>query len=82
MVVLGIAADGQKQVLGVWDCSTENAAVSRPPPNLQSRGLRTIAAWSVILDGAQVQRNVVRATFGEDSCSAARSIRCRTSSIP
>ena len=42
MVALGIAADGQKHALGLWEGATENAAVCQSLlANLQSRGLRT-----------------------------------------
>jgi hypothetical protein len=42
IVALGIAADGQKHALGLWDGSTENARVCQDLlANLQSRGLRT-----------------------------------------
>lgn len=42
IVALGIAADGQKHALGLWDGSTENATVCQHLlANLQSRGLRT-----------------------------------------
>ena len=42
VVALGIAADGQKHALGLWEGATENAAVCQSLlANLQSRGLRT-----------------------------------------
>jgi putative transposase len=42
IVALGIAADGQKHALGLWDGSTENATVCQGLlANLQSRGLRS-----------------------------------------
>jgi putative transposase len=51
IVALGIAADGQKHALGVWDGSTENARVCQDLlANLQSRGLRTDRSVLVILD--------------------------------
>jgi len=41
IVALGIAADGQKHALGLWDGSTENATLCQSLlANLQSRGLR------------------------------------------
>ena len=47
VVALGIAADGQKHVLGLWEGVTENAGLcQRLLANLQSRGLRTAAACS------------------------------------
>src|SRR5262249_32632814 len=65
MVALGIAADGQKHALGLWDGSTENARVCQDLANLQSRGLRTDRSLLVILDGSKALRKAVRATFGE-----------------
>jgi transposase-like protein len=42
IVALGIAADGQKHALGLWDGSTENARVCQDLlADLQGRGVRT-----------------------------------------
>lgn len=66
IVALGIAADGQKHALGLWDGSTENARVCQDLlANLQSRGLRTDRSLLIILDGSKALRKAVRATFGE-----------------
>ena len=66
IVALGIAADGQKHALGLWDGSTENATVCQGLlANLQSRGLRTDRSVLVILDGSKALRKAVRATFGD-----------------
>src|SRR5438046_3658974 len=66
IVALGIAADGQKHALGLWDGSTENATVCQGLlAHLQSRGLRTDRSLLVILDGSKALRKAVRATFGE-----------------
>jgi transposase-like protein len=66
IVALGIAADGQKQALGLWDGSTENATVCQGLlANLQSRGLRTDRSLLVILDGSKALRKAVHATFGD-----------------
>src|SRR5437879_3666673 len=66
IVALGIAADGQKHALGLWDGSTENATVCQGLlANLQSRGLRTDRSLLVILDGSSALRKGVRATFGD-----------------
>jgi putative transposase len=66
IVALGIAADGHKHALGLWDGSTENATVCQGLlANLQSRGLRTDRSLLVILDGSKALRKAVRATFGE-----------------
>lgn len=66
IVALGIAADGQKHALGLWDGSTENATVCQSLlANLQSRGLRTDRSLLVILDGSKALRKAVRAIFGD-----------------
>ena len=66
IVALGIAADGQKHALGLWDGSTENATICQNLlANLQSRGLRTDRSLLVILDGSKALRRAMRATFGE-----------------
>jgi transposase-like protein len=62
IVALGIAADGQKHALGLWDGSTENARVCQDLlANLQSRGLRTDRSLLVILDGSKALRKAVTA---------------------
>ena len=66
VVALGIAADGQKHALGLWEGATENAAMCQSLlANLQSRGLRTDRSLLVILDGAQALHKATRAVFGE-----------------
>ncbi|HQZ39849.1 MAG TPA: transposase [Vicinamibacterales bacterium] len=66
VVALGIAADGQKHELGLWDGATENAAVCQSLlANLQSRGLRTDRSSLVILDGALALHKATRAVFSE-----------------
>jgi transposase-like protein len=66
IVALGIAADGGKHALGMWEGSTENATVCQSLlSNLQSRGLRTDRSLLVILDGSKALRKAVRETFGE-----------------
>jgi len=66
IVALGIAADGQKHALGLWEGATENATVCRSLlANLQGRGLRTDRSLLVILDGALALHKAVRMVFGE-----------------
>ncbi len=66
IVALGIAADGQKHALGLWEGATENATVCQSLlANLQSRGLRTDRSLLVILDGAQALHKATRAVFGD-----------------
>jgi len=65
IVALGVAADGHKHALGIWEGSTENAAVCQSLlSNLQSRGLRTDRSLLVLLDGSKALRKAVRDTFG------------------
>jgi putative transposase len=69
VVALGIDATGQKHPLGLWDGSTENAAVCQGLlSNLQSRGLRTDRSILVILDGSKALRSAVNQTFGPVAC--------------
>jgi putative transposase len=66
IVALGIAADGQKHALGLWEGATENATVCQSLlANLQSRGLRTDRSLLVILDGAPALHKATRAVFGQ-----------------
>ena len=66
IVALGIAADGQKHALGLWEGATENATLCQSLlANLQSRGLRTDRSLLVILDGAPALHKATRAVFGE-----------------
>ena len=69
VVALGIDATGQKHPLGLWDGSTENAAVCQGLlSTLQSRGLRTDRSLLVILDGSKALRSAVDHTFGRAAC--------------
>ena len=66
IVALGIAVDGQKHALGLWEGATENATMCRSLlANLQARGLRTDRSLLVILDGALALHKAVRTVFGE-----------------
>ena len=78
VVALGIAADGQKHALGLWEGATENIAVCQSLlANLQSRGLRTDRSLLVILDGAQALHKATRAVFG----AAALIQRCQVHTL-
>ena len=66
IVALGVAGDGTKHALGLWEGSTENATVCQSLlSNLQSRGLRTDRSLLVLLDGSKALRKAVRETFGD-----------------
>lgn len=65
IVALGIDRTGAKHALGLWDGSTENAAVCQSLlADLQSRGLRTDRSLLVILDGSKALHKAVTQTFG------------------
>ena len=65
VVALGIDTTGAKHALGLWDGSTENAAVcQRLLADLQSRGLRTDRSLLVILDGSKALHKAVTQMFG------------------
>ena len=65
VLALGIDKTGQKHALGLWDGSTEHAAVSQSLlADRQSRGLRTARSLLVILDGSKALHKAVTQTFG------------------
>ena len=65
VVALGIDHTGRKHALGLWDGSTENAAVCQSLlADLQSRGLRTDRSLLVILDGSKALHKAVTQAFG------------------
>src|SRR5229473_6750697 len=65
VVALGIDHTGRKHALGLWDGSTENAAVCQSLlADLQSRGLQTDRSLLVILDGSKALHKAVTQTFG------------------
>jgi transposase-like protein len=65
VVALGIDHTGCKHALGLWEGSTENAAVCQSLlADLQSRGLRTDRSLLVILDGSKALHKAVTQTFG------------------
>jgi putative transposase len=73
VVALGIDTTGAKHALGLWDGSTENAALCQSLlADLQSRGLRTDRSLLIILDGSKALHKAVSQTFG----SAALIHRC------
>ena len=65
IVALGIAADGQKHALGLWEGATEKATLCQSLlAKLQSRGLRTDCSLLVIREGSKALRKAVRDLFG------------------
>jgi putative transposase len=66
VVALGIDTTGHKQVLGLWDGSTENTAVCQGLlANLTDRGLRTDRSLLVVLDGSKALRKAVDQSLGQ-----------------
>ena len=65
LVALGIDGQGRKQVLGLWEGASENAAACKALlANLAERGLRTNRAILVVLDGSKALASAVRDVFG------------------
>lgn len=68
VVALGITADGQKQILGLWEGATENAAVCRSLlQDLVERGLRVDEGILVVIDGSKALRAAVRDVLGSQA---------------
>jgi putative transposase len=66
IVGLGIDAEGQKHVLGLWHGATENSTVVRMLlADLRERGLDTERAILVVIDGAKALYKAVKEVFGE-----------------
>ncbi len=65
VVCLGITSDGVKIPLGLWEGSTENAAVATALlSDLVDRGLDTEQGVLCVLDGAKALRKAVRDVLG------------------
>jgi putative transposase len=65
VVALGITTDGVKIPLGLWEGSTENAAVATALlSNLVGRGLDVEQGVLCVLDGAKALRKAVRDVLG------------------
>jgi putative transposase len=66
VVALGITTEGVKIPLGLWEGSTENAAVATALlSDLVERGLDPEQGILFVLDGAKALRKAVRNVFGE-----------------
>jgi putative transposase len=67
IVALGITTEGEKLALGVWDGSTENAAVaSALLADLVDRGLDVEQGMLFVIDGSKALRKSIRQVFGND----------------
>ena len=65
VVALGITTEGEKIPLGLWEGSTENAAVATALlADLVDRGLDTSQGVLVVLDGSKALRKAVRDVLG------------------
>jgi transposase-like protein len=66
VVALGITTDGVKIPLGLWEGSTENAALARELlSDLVERGLDPEQAILFVIDGAKALRRAIKDVFGE-----------------
>ncbi len=66
VVALGITTDGVKIPLGLWEGSTENAALARELlSDLVDRGLDPEQAFLFVIDDARALRRAIKDVFGE-----------------
>jgi putative transposase len=66
VVALGIATDGVKVPLGLWEGSTENATLARSLlSDLVDRGLDPEQAILFVIDGGKALRRAIKDVFGE-----------------
>jgi transposase-like protein len=69
LLALGVAVDGSKHVLGLWEGSTENSAVAKALlRDLVERGLPTERALLFVIDGSKALRKAIRDVFGGLAC--------------
>ena len=67
IVALGITTTGEKLALGLWDGSTENAAVAAALlADLVDRGLDVEQGMLFVIDGSKGLRKAIRQVFGND----------------
>jgi putative transposase len=67
IVALGITTGGDKLALGLWEGSTENAAVaSALLADLVDRGLDVEQGLLFVIDGSKALRKAIRQVFGHD----------------
>jgi transposase-like protein len=68
VVALGITTEGVKIPLGLWQGSTENAAVATALlSDLVERGLDPGQGILFVIDGAKALRKAIRTVFGDDA---------------
>ena len=83
VVALGITTEGVKIPLGLWEGSTENAAVATALlSDLVERGLDPEQGILFVIDGAKALRKAIRSVFGDarrsSAASGTRSATCST----
>jgi putative transposase len=67
IVALGVSTEGDKLALGVWQGSSENAAVaSALLADLVDRGLDVEQGLLFVIDGSKALRKAIRQVFGND----------------
>jgi hypothetical protein len=67
IVALGITTEGEKLALGLWDGSSENAAVAGALlSDLVDRGLDVEQGLLFVIDGSKGLRKAIRQVFGND----------------
>src|SRR5437763_5220734 len=67
IVALGITTEGEKLALGLWDGSTENAAVAGALlADLVDRGLDVEQGLLFVIDGSKALRKAIRQIFGHE----------------
>ncbi len=65
LLALGVDTDGEKQPLGLWEGSTENASVAKALlRDLIERGLPSDQALLFVIDGSKALRKAIRDVFG------------------
>lgn len=66
LVALGVDAEGEKHVLGLWEGTTENAQVAGALlDDLVARGLDVSRGLLFVIDGARALQKAIRDRFGE-----------------
>ena len=67
IVALGITTEGEKLALGLWEGSTENAAVAGALlSDLVDRGVDVEQGLLCVIDGSKALRKAIRRVFGND----------------
>jgi transposase-like protein len=67
IVALGISTEGEKLALGLWDGSSERAAVAAALlSDLVDRGLDVEQGLLFVIDGSKALRKAIRQVFGND----------------